>query len=333
MLNLIAPGKRKGNRFYLVRGRVQGQLVEASTKTTDRRAAQRFKVNLEQRLLDTQKVITAENMTFSDAVARYKDARELSKNEERYVDALDDEMGDLYVNAIVPTNITKAANKLYPKCKPQTKNRQAIRPALAILHHAHEDGMAPYIVCKGFKEDDPERPIIPVELGRIIVEQADGDLKVLILTLVYQGWRITETLSTKLENVDFDKLRVRRFVAKSRKWVWTALDPDVAEAWKAMPERDDGYIFPWRTRGAVYDHIEPLAKKCGVKITPHMFRRGFATTLLEHGADLKSIAKAGNWQSINSVAIYADANLDHARDTLKKLKSVGVKSGEKAAKG
>jgi len=35
MLKLIPPGKRKGNKFYVVRGSLNGQEIEFSTKTTD----------------------------------------------------------------------------------------------------------------------------------------------------------------------------------------------------------------------------------------------------------------------------------------------------------
>ena len=40
-LKLIEPGKRKGNRYYLVRGTFDGKPVELSTKETTRRAAVR----------------------------------------------------------------------------------------------------------------------------------------------------------------------------------------------------------------------------------------------------------------------------------------------------
>jgi hypothetical protein len=36
----LAPGDRHGNKFWLVRGRQDGQQIEISTKTTDRAQAE-----------------------------------------------------------------------------------------------------------------------------------------------------------------------------------------------------------------------------------------------------------------------------------------------------
>ena len=39
---LIPPGQRKGNSWYIVRGKVAGKLREFSTKTRDPETARRF---------------------------------------------------------------------------------------------------------------------------------------------------------------------------------------------------------------------------------------------------------------------------------------------------
>ncbi len=62
-----------------------------------------------------------------------------------------------------------------------------------------------------------------------------------------------------------------------------------------------------------------------------MSRRGFATALLEAGADLKSIQETGGWEDIKSVMPYADVNLEQSRRTLARLrKNGGGKGGRKA---
>jgi hypothetical protein len=41
-MKLIAPGKRKGNKFWLARGNISGNDMEVSTKTIDEEEAKRF---------------------------------------------------------------------------------------------------------------------------------------------------------------------------------------------------------------------------------------------------------------------------------------------------
>lgn len=328
MLKLIPPGRRKGNKFYLVRGRFAGRQVEASTKTADPVAAQRFKVNLEARLLDGD-TITRVTATFVDAAAIYRAGRTLSRNEDRYITKLEKHFATTRLADIKPADIHKAASDLYPGCKPQTKNRQAIAPALAVLHVAAENDLCAHIKVKRLKGADPARPAADTDLVEVLIDGADGDLKALLTVLAYQGWRITETLNIKRANIDFEANTIKRLVSKSQVWRWTPLDPDAAQAIEDLPERADGYVFPWRTRGAAYKHIRPLAQKLGITFTPHMARRGFATALHAAGADAKSIAMAGNWEDPRSVLPYIQTGLDHARATIDKLPKRQGKRGEK----
>lgn len=46
-MKLIAPGQRKGNKFWIARGIVSGRDVEVSTKTADEDEAKRFLENLQ----------------------------------------------------------------------------------------------------------------------------------------------------------------------------------------------------------------------------------------------------------------------------------------------
>ena len=50
-LELIPPGRRKNNPFYIVRGTINGRDIEISTKTRDETAARIFKNDLETNLL------------------------------------------------------------------------------------------------------------------------------------------------------------------------------------------------------------------------------------------------------------------------------------------
>ena len=50
-LKLIPPGTRKGNKFYLILGMEAGTQYEVSTRTADKRLAQRRLVELREKIL------------------------------------------------------------------------------------------------------------------------------------------------------------------------------------------------------------------------------------------------------------------------------------------
>ena len=66
-LKLIAPGARRGNPFYLVRGMLNGREFEVSTKTTDAGVAQKIAQDFEAGI--TGETPHAESLILSDSAA------------------------------------------------------------------------------------------------------------------------------------------------------------------------------------------------------------------------------------------------------------------------
>lgn len=338
-LKLIPPGKRKGNRFYLVRGSVDGRRYEVSTQATDKGDALRFKAALEARIYAVQRD-PDQAASVAEGLDLYEKSRTLSRNEQGYIDKLRAwfDVNDLTHEPL--QNITRAdlieiANALYPGCKGQTWNRQVVGPIQAIVNLV-ADADPERCRLKHFKKFDtsePERPIAMLDITEKFIKAADGEGKVVLMILAWQGWRISETLKTQRENIDFRTHKIRRWVSKSQKWKWTPLDPEICKAIAKLPERDDGFVFSWRDRYAFYrDVTKPLQALLGIRFTPHMARRGFATELIHAGADLQSIREAGNWESINSLEPYAQIDLDQVKSTLAKLRKNGGKTGGKRTK-
>src|SRR5260370_35952606 len=78
-LYLIPPGKRKGNRYYLVRGEVGGRSIEVSTKTVNEATAERFAARLTIKLLDSRVPELGEDITFDKGADLYIAYRNPSK--------------------------------------------------------------------------------------------------------------------------------------------------------------------------------------------------------------------------------------------------------------
>ena len=319
MPTFYRPGKRRGSSGYVVRGWIDGRQHEVRTSARDKTSAQDAWDEYKRAFRKERSAV----QTFGDAVRMYRETHSTRAQDGAYLDRLEAEIGRLALTEITEGAIHGAAVRLYPRAKASTRNRSVIAPAAAVMHTAARSGHCDWVQIKRFKEMEPARPLATPEDGVRLARKARGPLRVLLLTLARQGWRITETLMIERAWHDAEGCRVRRWVSKSQHWRWTPLDAVVNAFWKRMPERHDGYLFPWRTRWDVYRELAKL----GADYTPHMSRRGFATALIEGGADLKSVMTVGGWEDIKSVATYADVNLDQARRTLGRIRArTGVTS-------
>lgn len=326
-LKLYAPGERRNNRYYVVRGRLLGEQYEFSTETTDKKAAERIKAEFEARIRSGEP--RRGTAKWEDAVTIYQESRTLSRSDERYIKRLGEVFGGKLLKDIKLKDIALAANRLYGGCLEQTKNRQAYVPAAAVLHYAAKNDYCEYIRIEKLRETEPETSAIYPEDMDLLIENTEGAMRALLETLAYQGWRITETLLTRREHFDFPGKRINRWISKSRRWKWTPLEDGVAEVLEALPPRPDGYVFPWRDRNNFYRALRPVLDRLGVYYTPHMSRHGFATALIEEGTDLKSIMEAGGWEDMKSVERYAHADVEQARRTIAKLRRRKDKTGAK----
>ena len=141
-----------------------------------------------------------------------------------------------------------------------------------------------------------------------------------MLELLYAtGLRVSELVNLKLENIDFDEC-ITRTIGKGNK---ERIVPIGDIAIKYLKE----YIFYYResllkktkneyiflnnhgkkmTRQGFFKIIKKLAdeKKINKDISPHTLRHSFATHLLEHGADLRSIGEMLGHSSIQTTEIY-----------------------------
>lgn len=323
--------KRKGgkvytNRTYVVRGRIDGKEYEIHTTSTHKKGAggaeeqwENFKLRV---WSERDAIPTRESATFRDAVMMYREAKDLSPREGYHVAKLGAHFGDTPLSDIRPQSLIAAAHAIYPGRKPQTKNRQAIRPAAAIMHHAEANHLCDWIKAEQLSEDDPFQPTAFPDDVEILIraarKQGDDELAVLLETLAYQGWRITETIEVERAKIDFKKARIQRWVSKSRKWRWVSVDREVCAAWATLPKNTDGRLFTYMDRWAVYKAIDALGFT--KKYRPHMSRRGFATELKNQGHDVFDIAEAGQWEDVKSVARYVQSDLNRTRQTLSSLR-------------
>lgn len=317
-LKLISPGKRKGNRFYLARGSIAGQRVEVSTETTDKAVAQRFADALAVSLHTGagERRANAEALTFKEAADRYVEFRHPSKIDRQRIDKLTALIGADEVKVINHARLVYAANYLYPGMKPATKNRNAMRPAAAILHYAAENQWRDWLRVKLFKEPKPTTRTAKPDAKKLLLANTKGKKRLLILWLFRQGTRISDTLRVEWDHLNLNAATVKLWVSKNQEWRTFPLDEAVVAA--LANENQAKPLWPWQTRSGVYKWLRPLVRSLGVAFTPHMGRHTLGSDLNASGAGLKTIMGALGQDDPKSAARYATADLEVVRAAQRK---------------
>lgn len=315
---LYFPGERK-SRHFVYRVSVHGRDREVTIYEADEAAAVRAAGAIRERLAQGGGAGGAP-AGFSTIAELYADARGASASELRYLARLKAYFGQRDAATIRGADIARAALALYPAAAPATRNRQAIAPAAAVLHWAHEQDWIPWLRVRKFKAAAPE-PRRPREgVLAALLDATEGDRRRLLLVLACQGWRIGETLGLDWAHVDLNAQTAALYVAKARRWRAVPLHPAVFEELAADP-KDSGRVFPWRDRHQVYRWLRPLCRELGVAFTPHMARHEFASRLRQQGATPRDLVDVGSWTSEKATAAYDSAAEPHKHEVLARLES------------
>jgi integrase len=290
MLKLVAPGKRKGNRFWLARGTVAGKEVEFSTREIDKgRAEKRAEEVLAELLRRSALPEPGEVKTFKMAAEAYTAWRSPSMEEVRRINRLIRDLGHLVITEVTVADLVACAGRLYPAHKASSRNRLVIAPGAAIVHYAHELGWCPWLRVRRFKEPKPETRALRTEQMEKLLAAATGIELAMLAFLFGQGMRVTDTLAVTWDRLNLVDGLIWCRIGKTDDWRWKALEDGARAALASLPgDRVEGPVFPWANRWAVYRALEPVEKKAGVKFTPHMARHTLGTRLAQAGVSLKT---------------------------------------------
>lgn len=323
-LKLIPPGRRKGSRFWYVRGTVGGRSIEVSAKTADKAAAERFAAELAARILDGRVPRPGEAVTFAKAAALYSAWKRPSRAEEQRIARLVAALGRQEVGAIRHADLVRAADDLYPAAKASSRNRSVITIASAVLHYAARNGWCEYRRIERFREPRPVTRALTAAQASRLLAASEGDARILLLWLFRTGTRIGDALGVEWHQIDLAAGTVRLRIAKTDEWRVLPLHEELREALANHPART-GRIFPYLSRWRVYRALEPVAKAAGIPFTPHMARHSLGTWLNETGAGLRTIMAALGHRDPKSSIRYQDADTEIIRAAAAKLAPFGAK--------
>ncbi|MGM0441881.1 MAG: site-specific tyrosine recombinase XerD [Elusimicrobiota bacterium] len=184
---------------------------------------------------------------------------------------------------------------------------------------------------------DIETPNLSQKLPTVLTEhetenliQAAGNTRDrLILELLYAtGMRVTELINLKLSDVDLNRGWIK-IMGKGKKQRFVPIDKRMVKKIKNFVGENElkpkHYLFSKRgskplKRETIWKIVKKISQKTGIKktVTPHTLRHTFATHLLEHGADLRSIQVLLGHSSIDTTQIYTHVNRKNMKDMHKK---------------
>jgi integrase/recombinase XerD len=154
-----------------------------------------------------------------------------------------------------------------------------------------------------------------------------------ILELFYAtGMRVSELVGLNLSDVDWESGAINCY-GKGSKHRRVPLGRGALEHLKVylparvrlLGGRTGHHLFVERgggrlTRQALWKMIKKYGYQAGIDyITPHMLRHSFATVLLEHGADLRSVQLMLGHSNITTTQIYTHVTSRHLLDSYRKF--------------
>jgi integrase len=333
-IQLYAPGTRRGNPYWIARISLDGRRAEVSTKTTDKAAARRWAREFERRLAAEDRAHRpGEAISFAYAAEKYLEYRgdpggARGRAEKVRIARLVAVLGRKMLNDITQADLVDAARRLFSDQAPATLNREALRPAAAILHYAESCGWCSWLRVRLFKEPKPRTRALSQEAATALIANAtDPDLHRLLLWLFRQGDRISDALRVQWANIDLNAGTVEMRIGKTDEWRTADLHWELV-ALLGNVENKEGRVFRWETKSGVYKPLRALCKQLGIHMTPHMARHSMATWLVQDGVNTATIMEAGGWRDVKSVLRYGRANLTDVRAARGQLPALSGRADE-----
>jgi integrase/recombinase XerD len=210
-----------------------------------------------------------------------------------------------------------------------------------------------FLCSENYRKEDPTRSIDAPKLGRVLpkylsekevthlldtVANYPGDdglrLRAMLELLYAAGLRVTELVSLPLSAIQFDRCIVLVKGKGGKERVVPLGDPALKSlsAWLPVRKKLLGdkalslYLFPSPkkrsaaiTRQRFFQLLKELALAAKLdpkRLSPHVLRHAFATHLIEHGADLRSVQTMLGHADIATTQIYTHVATDRLSRTV-----------------
>lgn len=174
---------------------------------------------------------------------------------------------------------------------------------------------------------NPKRPVLSEEDLFKIIQVCDTSQELaIVLLLASTGLRAGECVALKLSDVDLENRTITIREAKWEKSRVLGLNAEAAQALgnyrRERPNVRCDYFFltinnKKMERCGITTRIERLGRLAGVKASPHMFRRYFATSNLLKGRSIKEVQTALGHSTPDMTLKYDRTAREHVTEAMK----------------
>jgi len=178
------------------------------------------------------------------------------------------------------------------------------------------EGENPFALTPKYKLSKPKKPgSLSLEEVEAIMAEIDHPVKRdMVHFASLTGWRIGEIRGLRWQDVDLDKGTAWIVDPKNSQSVEIELSDETIKIISAQ-EKKGPFVFCFKNgnqfKTNLPDVIRNAAKRAGVSLPPrkawHIFRRTWASMMLQNGCDVETLRVLGNWKDYSMPMWYADA--------------------------
>lgn len=346
---------QRPNGIYHLRGTVQKQRVDESTRTRDLKEAQQIKAERETELFRRAVFGPKAVATFAEAANLYMSA---GKSDE-YLEAVIAEIGLTPIRSIDQHFVDQLAARMKPNSAPSTRVRTVYTPISSVMNFVAPK-LCDYVRFAKPKGNSPRVDYLTPEEAEILLGFLSPALRCLTIFLLGTGCRISEALNLRWQDVSSRNGRVMFWDTKAGYARGVDLQERVRREMPSRAKDKTAFVFlnkagePWRD----YDAVNlALKRACATRLPDgrlrtteereweaagetlprfrpvhcHLFRHTWATWAYAVTRDLTFLMSQGGWKSATMVMRYAHAA---SRDLAEDVRShdweiLGTKDGDR----
>ncbi len=179
------------------------------------------------------------------------------------------------------------------------------------------------------KRERKERAYLTVEEIRSLINAADNVRDRALMSMIYSsGVRVSEIVKLNADDIDYANMLARVARGKGGKERTVVLSAIALADLKQYGPEKSGPLFPLSTR-TVERITKKLAKRTCIKkkVSPHILRHSFATHMLEHGEDIRSLQAMLGHESIATTQIYTHVSKEHLKAIARRHPQDSIENG------